>query len=450
MSATKARLVLRPLALWMQHEWEKDEAPAEKIEPLIKARLQDVKPDTTPAKFLENIRDRAGVLVGAGAEAYTFQHKSFREFLAALEIGNKKHIDLLVNNFEDDWWRETILFASGMTSPEIFPEFIEVFLKSEKNLGSTSPLLLQTVQEAADRPLAPFERVIRNKKLAWQKRYNTLQCLKIINSDQAKGLVQIALKDPEPKVKRFAEQLLIEWQMLEAESVKTIDQQTGFLNILFNSIEDNAEYVFIPGGTFTPVELKKSVTIKPFYLAKFPVTNKLYRKFLEATKREKPWLWDEKKYNQDQQPVVALTWDDAVAYCQWLSENSKEKYQFRLPMEEEWEWAAGRGERKYPWGDDPPNHDRANYDKKVGYPTPVGSYPAGATPDGLMDMAGNVWEWTASVHEQGKEWRVLRGGSYFNKPTSLFCSARSGYPHGYWDFSYGFRVACVPRGNLAI
>ncbi|MGH7457405.1 MAG: NACHT domain-containing protein, partial [bacterium] len=92
MSAAKARLVLRPLALWMHADWQKDEAPREEVEKQIAEKLQAVRPGTTVLEFLENLRDRAGVLVGSGADTYTFQHKSFREFLAALEIANRNAV----------------------------------------------------------------------------------------------------------------------------------------------------------------------------------------------------------------------------------------------------------------------------------------------------------------------------------------------------------------------
>jgi formylglycine-generating enzyme required for sulfatase activity len=132
-----------------------------------------------------------------------------------------------------------------------------------------------------------------------------------------------------------------------------------------------------------------------------------------------------------------------------------------LPAEIEWEWAATGGKRIYPWGNEKPDETRANYDKKIGHTTPVGSYPAGATPEGLMDMAGNLWEWCLNAYHKPdfvlgedrdllKNWRkvksddlrALRGGAYWNNAAGLRGSGRSyGYPDS-WDLSYGFRV-CV-------
>lgn len=104
-------------------------------------------------------------------------------------------------------------------------------------------------------------------------------------------------------------------------------------------------------------------------------------------------------------PVVNVTWYEAAAYCAWAGG--------RLPSEAEWERAArGTEARKYPWGNEPPEASRANYDEtKAGAATPVGLLPRGATPEGIQDLAGNVWEWTADWYETGKS-RVIRGASF--------------------------------------
>ena len=506
-SAAKARLVLRPLALKMQAEWQKDEAPQEKIENEIAAKLQEVKPGLKPQKFLENIRDRAGVLVGSGADTYTFQHKSFREFLAAIEIANQKKADLLVENFGGEWWRETILFSAGITSPEIFPAFIEKFLVHEKNAGATSPLLLQLVREAAAKPLQPFESVMLNQKLHWQKRYNALQCVRLLRSDAAIKLVKKAGQDKEVKVRKLAEEILIEWEILKPpETVVKVEPAIAKFKVppqkiiqskrsFHNPIELNAEYILIPGSKYKYSVTKKEVKIPPLYFAKYPVTNKLYRRFIDylggkskdeallrlpakdfaqsllekvnkiegftkylAGKDPAQWAYKlrsgyntEKRFNGDDQPVVAVTWYAAVVYCHWLTEmqnanspdasGQNEKLIYRLPIEEEWEWAASGGKRTYPWGNEEPTDKRANYDSKVGHTTPVGAYPAGATPEGLMDMAGNVWEWCANEWTKGSPARVLRGGAWLALPRYVACANRNDIQPDDRGSGIGFRCA---------
>ena len=102
--------------------------------------------------------------------------------------------------------------------------------------------------------------------------------------------------------------------------------------------------------------------------------------------------------------MTSVCWYEASAYAAWDS--------VRLPTDAEWAWAArGPEGREYPWGNQEPDENRANFGMKVGSPTPVGLYPAGATPEGVADMAGNVWEWVEDRYEKDKV-RVLRGGSF--------------------------------------
>ena len=96
--------------------------------------------------------------------------------------------------------------------------------------------------------------------------------------------------------------------------------------------------------------------------------------------------------------MVNVAWDDAVAFCRWLSKATHRS--FRLPSEAEWENAArGSDGRLYPWGNQAPDEKRCNFGETVGDTTPVGKYPDGVSPCGALDMAGNVWEWTGSLKQ---------------------------------------------------
>jgi formylglycine-generating enzyme required for sulfatase activity len=171
----------------------------------------------------------------------------------------------------------------------------------------------------------------------------------------------------------------------------------------------------------------RTVLVAPFYLQKHEVTNGEYRRFDAKHDPTAP----------ESHPVVRVSWYDAMAYAAWLGGT--------LPTEAEWEFAArGRGGRTYPWGDERPTRARANYDQAAssvgGAPgtAPVGSFPEGATPEEIHDLAGNVWEWCRDGQSNA---RFLKGGSFFNGERYLAAATRNTlHPEGSGSV-VGFRVA---------
>ena len=140
------------------------------------------------------------------------------------------------------------------------------------------------------------------------------------------------------------------------------------------------------------------LALPEFYIGKCPVTNEQYAAFIRATGQAAPGHWKNGQTPADRNghPVVNVSWKDAVAFGQWLSQASGKVT--RLPTEAEWEKAArGSDGRIYPWGNDPPTKELCNFNNNVDGTTPVGQYQAGASPCGALDMAGNVWEWTGSL-----------------------------------------------------
>jgi formylglycine-generating enzyme required for sulfatase activity len=216
-----------------------------------------------------------------------------------------------------------------------------------------------------------------------------------------------------------------------------------------------------------------SITLPYYYIGRYPITNLEYQHFVRETKHQSPKHWKKDTPPPDliYHPVVNVTWYDAIEYCQWLSKETEKEY--RLPTEAEWEKAV-RGDkdgRIYSWGNqwdkDSVFANTAQGGKER--TSKIGSYPAGASPYGAIDMIGNVREWTSSVYDEWdrntkkfvKEYgypyddnideredlslgdnfrRVVRGGSFLDASTYARCAARDKlFPHNKNEF-YGFRV----------
>lgn len=224
---------------------------------------------------------------------------------------------------------------------------------------------------------------------------------------------------------------------------------------------------------------------KGYSIAKYPITNAQFARFIEAggykkrrwwtgagwEAKAKGWAWNSSKseweetgkawaqprywtdsqWNGAAQPVVGVSWYEAVAFCLWLSDVVGEN--IMLPTEDQWQYAAqGDDGRVYPWGK---NWDssRCNHQfnkKGVGKTTPVTRYEGrGDSPFGVVDMAGNVWEWCLTDCNNGTNYinststaRALRGGSWdsFMK-INLHCDCRNGKNPSYGFCDYGFRVS---------
>ena len=188
-----------------------------------------------------------------------------------------------------------------------------------------------------------------------------------------------------------------------------------------------------------------------YWIAKVPVTNLQYQAFVEATGYPVPGHWEGRRIppGKENHPVTYVDWNDACAFCNWAGVS--------LPTEAEWEKAArGTDARRFPWGNRPPDSDLLTYNQKSDKvsTSPVGQFPLGASPYGVLDMAGNVWEWTSSLYREypyvkhdglenplSQDQRVMRGGSFqSNSERQVRCSARSmSYPVRRRDH-LGFRV----------
>lgn len=204
------------------------------------------------------------------------------------------------------------------------------------------------------------------------------------------------------------------------------------------------------------------VSLTRFYLSRYLITNQQYEQFDPSHARKRA------SGATDRYPVIYVSSVDAMKFCQWLSTRERKKY--RLPTEAEWEYTAkGNDNRKYPWGNIDGRGDLANfadrntvfawsdYEIDCGYAetSPVGAFPLGASPFGIEDMAGNVWEWCLDYYEpyhggarvnprgptSGAK-RVYRGGSWKSRFSSLRTTARSSNVPSFSCNDLGFRIVC--------
>ena len=216
---------------------------------------------------------------------------------------------------------------------------------------------------------------------------------------------------------------------------------------------DGKEMILISAGTFgmgrddghESERPAHKVELDAFYIDRYPVTQAEYQYFVQETDHSMPCYkveWADQEYNWDAEtktppgdkldhPVVMVSWEDAIAYTVWA--------QKRLPTEAEWERAArGTEGRLWPWGDEFDRGRCNSAEINIGRTTSVYRFsPQGDSVEGVADLVGNVWEWTASVHQpypydatDGREgpavsgWRTLRGGSWFNDMTRTTATAR--------------------------
>lgn len=195
-----------------------------------------------------------------------------------------------------------------------------------------------------------------------------------------------------------------------------------------------SEMVLVPAGPFTmgsddgdPEDAPaQTIDLPAFEIDKFEVTNDDFALFVEATGYQTfaevqgaSQDWRNYAEGKGNHPVVKVTWNDAVAFCEWAGK--------RLPTEQEWEKAArGDDGRSYPWGNDFDATLANVKDTGLRGTTAVGSFPGGASPYGVEDIAGNVWEWTATWFQAypnsttdnpyfGERFRVTRGGAWFEE-----------------------------------
>lgn len=428
-------------------------------------------------EMLQAIKQRTGLLIERSPEVLAFPHRSFQEYLAGSFLAAQPKFAQTAARLSEkgDTWRQVTLLAvgklfhvNGHIDPPLAlvgelcaadrglhgPDWRKIWLAGEiiQEIGSHSAADSALGRDLSDRVRTLISRLIQGNHLAPLERVAAADTL-------------AALGDP-----RFRPHF---WDLPQEEGRGLA--RIGLLKIEAGPFQMGSDPARDPNAQDREQPLH-TVELPTFFIGRYPVTVSQYRRFIEDAGRTLPRIWH--RYNTvENHPVVLVTWYDAVAYCRWLTARLRQHFslirekgwRFRLPSEAEWEKASRGGDgRLYPWGNRP-DPGRANYhDTKIGGPSPVGVFPAGASPYGCLDMAGNVWEWTRSLW--GREWesqdfgypydpavpsredesadrgvkRLLRGGSYLFHQEIVRCAYRYRVDPGYANFNWGFRIACVP------
>ncbi len=445
--------ILAPLALWM-HEVDpglglvKREELHRRLEAVYQKRGES-EPEGCARQFMADVREHAGLLLERGAGEYGFIHLTFEEFLAAVAIAREAQGDPgriageLARRVEDPAWREVSLLLIG---------YVGLIQQLEGVAGSVLERLV------TDPPGPPGQAVV----LAGEALLDVGSSAVTLESRHA--VVDALVKT-----------------MQDGAVDAVLRRQAGLeLGRLGWVPEDLDAFVEVPPGPFLYGEEKKERVIKErYWIAKYPVTNVQYARFVEDGGYAREELWSpegwqwRKKYDRQAPrsrganfenpifPRVRVAWYEADAYCRWLSSSDAPfiiegvgevagaaGYRARLPTEEEWERAA-RGDKGlvYPWGSafhvSRANTEESDTKGKGGIgATAVCTYPLGVSPDGVWDMSGNVWEWTSSRNKD--RWVFLCGGScYYNEKVAR-CAARDRYHSVNVAHFVGFRVVLAP------
>lgn len=232
-------------------------------------------------------------------------------------------------------------------------------------------------------------------------------------------------------------------------NVETTIEITGVVSV------DGKEFAIGGGDTKRPLQ---RVIVENFLISETEVTNEQYSEFVKETGHRSPNGWKKEKFPKatEKYPVVNVSWDDAVAYCSWLSK--KYKMKVRLPTQAEWELAARGPKRfRYPWGND--WNKKAVTQKKLRRANPVRSYPLNKSPYGAYDMLGNVWEWTSEQIDRNEiESKVIKDKTPKNTKIFLalggsFNEDRKKLRNTFWaeldskrrTKSLGFRYVIIPN-----
>jgi formylglycine-generating enzyme required for sulfatase activity len=415
------------------------QVPREWAAEMLAPRFREIAPEEQrerAALFLEEEELDSGIVVRRGSDI-RFWHLTFQEHMAARALAG-----------EDDAGRHKVLFAEQRAWN---PDWREVVLLLAGLLHEQKVERVDALVSAALDTLSA--NTLANRLRSWWNGGPSLATQASCASLLGAMLLDLEPLKYKPKDPRYEETLRAVMGIFDPElsagvPLRTRIEAAEALGQAGDPRLRQNNWVRIPAGMFVMGEGTDAhqVELSAYEIAKYPVTVAEFGKYVKGGGRE-PDQW-ENQILYPNRPVVYVSWHDAAGYCAWAG--------VRLPTEAEWERAARGAEgRLYPWGNQKPDATRANYSEaKIGATTPVGIFPRGATPDGIQDLAGNVWEWVAdwyAEYPKEKQWdpkgpatgevRVMRGGSWIDPSVFLRASYRLSFvPVGRY-YVIGFRCA---------
>jgi formylglycine-generating enzyme required for sulfatase activity len=490
----QARLVLEPLAYAM-HARTARELPAGEAEALLAGPIRRVPGlRLSPSELLQIACEQCGVLASRSYGTFEFFHLSFQEYLCAAHMKEAGLAAELARRADDPWWHEVVLLAMSMRG--MFTALVRGLI-ANGSLAAQTELVRACLDETIEIDEAPFvdvldgalERMAEPKTGVWAALSRWIHrplpdvapvavaVLVIAHGRELPGVMERAARlvsHPNARVAAAARALV------GGPAVEQVTEQVPAGGVWREPVT-GMSFLWVPPGTFLMGSSKEHGTAgfdpkaydnetpaheveltQGIWMCEHPVTNAAYGVFLAETKHDEPPYWQNRRFNAPEQPVITVSFEDALAFCEWLTERLKlqEGWFIDLPTEAEWEHAArGPDGRRYPWGNEEPTAERACFGAHGDAPLPVGGRPAGKGPYGCQDMAGNVWEWcldawhgsdgdkvTGLVNpchrgDRGAR-RIIRGGSWDSSAGNLRCAVRSGLRPGYRDGVIGFRVVC--------
>jgi formylglycine-generating enzyme required for sulfatase activity len=456
--AEAAQSVLARVAWWMHQEQDRTSAPLDEMAAEATKALAAVSAKSglgaDGRAFLERMRNETGILAmaGDGDGKCGFLHLSFQEYLAAEHAAAEGLAKELASRAMESWFREAALLSLRQSRPfceEFFREMLQAGI-AEDHPELASQCLNETLFPTPE----PFLEVLQAPKSKRNPK-RVAAVLRLLRGreeviPELEEITRKLAKSKDAEVSSFSREILLR-QGVEipisssGDGGEWVDPRTGIA------------YITIPAGEFRMGSDEGDSDEKPihtveitqlFRLGKYPVTNSQYAQFLEVVGDDipQPQQWDNRRFNQPEQPVVGVSWNEAMLFCKWAGGE--------LPTEGQWEYACRAGmETEYSFGDDVDQLDEyAWYGPNSGnQPQPVGSKKP--NPWGLHDMHGNAWEWcfdglrkykSGSITDplgstKASAGRVIRGGSWGDSARFVRAAYRYGYHPGYRSGILGFR-----------